>query len=218
MLLKHAISHALVWGTLLAGCAEPVPTRQFDTIIDCTGPLLVAVSEAEALSRLDVDGDGEVTPADLSPGESVAILRMPGTHIDFMREANHGVSIHSDRHAYVVEDDEDLVLNMSINCMPTSQLALAFDLADLEDGSLQAWELTGFAFSSDEANAATSYDVQAYGDIEGYVSEGRLSGILRGFAAGALYSSVPEEVGLSYVTGQSVQVEALVFRDIEVVR
>jgi len=197
---------------LLACGHEVVPFRDYSTRILCRardGTL------DDARARLDRDEDGQLSPADLSAGEAVAIIEMTGTHTDSGVEAGPSLSMNIDWHSRLDASNEgaDTVeFSMTTPCLPVATLTVSFGLREAGDQVIES-----FGFRSDEANASTRpSDVQVEGVVETSIDSGRVSGVLRGGGHGALFSELPPEVGLSEITGFEVELFELAFRELEV--
>lgn len=220
---------AVVAGTaamvVTAGCGpspdriDPrAPFRPYDTSVQCAGPYYEVLQVEDAIGRLDMDGDLAITSDDLLEGEAVFVLRVSGMHADSGAESHPGVSIHADWGAYVERKGSEWVLHATADCMPTARIMLSFGAADVGQGEPYAVSLTDFAFHVVDRDAATTGDVSLEGGVTGTMGNSALSGVLDGSVSGAIHSQVPEEAGLAELTGQTVHIEALAFRAIEVLQ
>lgn len=210
--LLRMITVLLGGGLGCGGADDPGLGRQYDTLVSCWGPPPLE----EALARVDVNDDGRLSPDDLLAGEVVFLLRTHGAHVDSQTPDIERVSIHSDWDAYIQRDDNAWVLQATAACHPTARVTFRFETSDTDPGERFDARFTGFGFHALDAMATTRHP-EVQGSIVGSAAAGALSGVLEGFASGALHSEVPDAFGRSEMTGQVVHLEALAFRDVEVV-
>lgn len=217
---ERASARLLVMGVCLSlGCdrSPPEPFRPYDSVLWCPGAYVEVLDADDIVSRLDVNGDGSLESEDLSPGEAVFLLRTSGMHVDG-HESHPGVSAHADFNAYIERHGTDWVLRGTVDCRPTARISVSFQAGEHAPGELYESALTRLDFRVVDYELATLGETEVEGDMVGVMGEGTVSGRMNGAASGALHSEVAEVAGHPEITGQTIHVDAVVFRDIEVRR
>jgi len=194
----------------LAACGSGSESRPFDTSIQCGLPSTPAQSLEEALLRVDRDGDGLMTDADLRAGEAMALVRVDGTHGLSGEVSSFGVTIHSDLFPEAPDvPGAQSGLCMNLHCFPEASICAWYDTSGsgLEKGPYPFLGMAVGVFSHElQSERETAEGVFRVTNI----GSSTISGYLEGGATSPLYTRIPDEEP----TGQTVIIEGLAFRDI----
>jgi len=193
------------------GCQhDDTPIRPYSSLIAYDGADLLG-----AIGQLDGDDDQLVTAADLFPGEAAVILQVSGFYTDGVAIQTIGEGEYlpaTDWHATLKpRDDGGVDIRLAIPTSPTAWLALGI-VPTADDH-----ELASLTFEAREIEVRTRGDAEASGTFPLEWSDGSVSGWFEsGTVHGPLYSDAPDEADLPEITGLSVDVYALAFRDLAV--
>jgi len=199
----------------LVACSEiPLADRPYDTVVDCRkddAPPLDATL-ADAIARTDQDGDGILTEDDLRPGESRFVLRVEGTHTRTGSSVDPGYSTHSQVYGNYADTREGDAWSIQgdVACRPRLGVSVSM-MAPVDTASPSRLPLEGI-------NALiAAYNVSGFrstvqGDVVvQFLEDGRFSGHLEGSGVVDLETLIPVRAP----TGQSIWIEAMAFRGLE---
>lgn len=197
--------------SLLAACGDG-PGRM---LVDCYPSAELDV--AERLARLDRDGDAEVTPADLLPGQALVLLDWIGD------QGSTGTSVHySDQveiwYSPYSDWDPRWAVHLEFHdCEPSLGIGISFYGEDRIPTQLKPGEGEFGAYVSVQ-------DLEVGPSDEGSLSRGvvRVTDVVPSTRASFQMIGYSEIELVSYLppgprTGQVVRVEAFVVRDAEII-
>jgi hypothetical protein len=202
---------------LLTGCNdEGMANRPYYPGVNC---ILTDDTVADSVRRMDQDGDGRLTYADVRPGQTVVVLGVTGKAAESQNDVGGGRYLpFVDWNAYTLRtstDGRDLVyLHGEMACLPTAHISVGITspIAGKSESSLVDLE-----FSVAEEGLSTLDGVEAEGNVILESSGGVLSGfLLDGSATGALFQASPGGSPVMEANGQVVDVRAFAFRELDV--
>jgi hypothetical protein len=217
---------------LVVACVSPPRPvhKAYLTDITCAWHFEDHAPADSALGLLDVDGDGQLTAADLRSAESGAIFKIGGTNADSPSLSSRGFTASSTLYATLAatgEHEGHHRFSMPLNCMPTIMLTFEFNLPSATGSDPIRLPVKSFdavihidaAVDGAQVRGADGA-ARVIGHFKVLIVDGRASGWFVGEASVQLapwnLPDLPYDV--ADPTGQVFELRSVAFRDIEVQR